>query len=376
MHRPPTPHDILITNGANHALELITSLFLDRGDTIVMEEFSYPVMSESIALPKGYRALAVPMDDEGIIPSGLSRVLRDAWESSMLPGGAPRPKLLYTIPTGHNPTGCTTTYERRREVYELCRRFDVWIMEDDPYHYLQWRENNATGNAGGKGVGDDVHREALGLTGLLAGAGRVAISYLGMDVDQRVIRVDTFSKFLAPGVRLGWVTARADVIAKLTSALQAHTVGPCSLSQAVVAATLTTWGDAGLDAHLRRIQVEYARRCSVLAAAAERELRGLAEWKVPHAGMFLWIRLLGVEDSTDVWSDLRDAKVVVCPGNAMRCSATSEDFVVSPPAAAKSRVGGGGCPFVRVSFSSAADIDLENGMARLGEVLRRRQAST
>lgn len=352
LHRPPGGHEVLITNGANHALELITSLFLDRGDAIIMEEFSYPVMSESIAQPKGYRALGVAMDAQGIIPAALKRVLEDAWAAEAA-GGPLRPKLLYTIPTGHNPTGCTTPWERRREIYALCRQYDVWILEDDPYYYLQWGPG---GHSGTVSSGN-----ALGLTGLLAGAGCVVPSYLSMDVDERVIRVDTFSKFLAPGVRLGWVTARGDVSSKLTSALQTHTVGPCSLSQAVVAATLQTWGSVGLDAHLRRIQVEYAARCAALLAAAKRELTGLAEWRAPDGGMFLWVKLLcGVEDSTEVWEALRDAKVVVCPGRAMHCA--GDDVGVK-------------CPYVRVSFSAASEAELAEGMARLGAVLRQHAAA-
>lgn len=181
-------------------------------------------------------------------------------------------------------------------------------------------------------------------------------SYLSLDRDQRVIRVDSMSKFMAPGMRLGWVTARADVIAKLTSALHAHTVGPCSLSQAVAGALLEAWGDAGLEAHLRRVQGEYARRCAITLAAADRELAGVAEWTAPNAGMFLWLRLNGVQDAGQVWEDVKQAKVVVCPGGVMRCDGR--------PSAC-----------LRISFSAASEEQLEEGMARLGRVLRARQAA-
>lgn len=129
LHRPPAAHDVLITNGGNHALELITSLFLDRGDALLLEEYAYPVLTESIAHPKGYRTLSVPMDDAGIVPSGLRAVLHAA-AAAAASGGPDRPKLLYTVPTGHNPTGCTTSDGRRREIYQICREYDVWILED------------------------------------------------------------------------------------------------------------------------------------------------------------------------------------------------------------------------------------------------------
>lgn len=371
LHRPPSPHDILITNGANHSLELITSLFLDRGDTILVEQYTYPVILESIALPKGLRPLAVPMDGSGIIPEGLQQVLEQAAVAAAN-GGPPPPKLLYTIPTGHNPTGCTITPERKREVYRLCRQYDVWILEDDPYFYLQW------GSAAAKllesdpdAVSEDVLRGVMpGLAGLAPASPLTtspvngtttstapAGSYLGLDIDGRVIRVDSFAKFLAPGLRLGWVTARTDVIDKLTSALQTHTVGPCSLSQTVVASALAAWGDAGLDRHLRQIQAEYARRCAVLCCAASRELSGLAEWQAPRAGMFLWVKLLGVEDALEVWDATHDAKVIVCPGRVMATAAAAGEKVISP--------------YVRIAYSSAELPALKEGMIRLGKVLRK-----
>lgn len=439
LHRPPSVHDILITNGANHSLELITSLFLQRGDALLVEEYTYPVILESIAMPKGYRTLGVPIDNFGIIPLGLERVLEEAAAAAATPGGPKMPKLLYTVPTGHNPTGCTITPERRKQVYALCRKFDVWILEDDPYFYLQWgsaaQSMLEAESIDPETVEEDALRSSMpGLKGLLrppvsttnttlstsspspspatssssilssSSSGPVSMSggtnvntsttssmsssYLALDVDCRVIRVDTFSKFLAPGVRLGWVTARSDLIEKLTSALQTHTVGPCSLSQTVVAATLAAWGDAGLDAHLRQIQAEYSRRCAVLCRAASRELGNgcLAEWDVPRAGMFLWVKINGVEDAVEVWDALHDAKIIVCPGRVMAAAAagvgggfrTEEDAphttgntTINNSAANKLK-----SPFVRVAFSSVDSAGLKEGMRRFGNVLRKHHRDT
>jgi kynurenine/2-aminoadipate aminotransferase len=357
LHDPPATHEIIITNGNNHAIELITSLFLDRGDSLIMEEYTYPVLIESIALPKGYRPLAVAMDEEGMVPTALRQVLENA-AALEAAGGPPRPKLLYTIPTGHNPTGVTTTLQRRHQIYSLCREFDIWILEDDPYFYLQWRQEDCP-----EGFSQP------GLYGLCSGAADPpAGSYLSMDVDQRVIRADTFSKFLAPGLRLGWVTARKDVVAKIVSALQTHTVGPCSLSQVVVEAALSAWGDDGLDAHLRGVQGEYAKRCFVLCKSAQTHLQGLASWTVPLAGMFVWMRIdesTGVEDVRDVWTELQSAGVIVCPGSVMK---TSPDLPLKKDGKIVS------CRYIRVSFSSASLNDLNEGMVRLGRVLSSRRS--
>jgi DNA-binding transcriptional MocR family regulator len=408
-------------------LELITSLFLQRGDALLVEEYTYPVILESIAMPKGYRTLGVPIDNFGIIPSKLEVVLEKAAKAAALPNGPKMPKLLYTVPTGHNPTGCSITPERRRQVYALCRKFDVWILEDDPYFYLQWGSaaqsmlESPDTAVDPEVVDEDALRAAMpGLKGLLRpplgtattgtsspsssssssssfsgrsmgsssdtnASNNMSSSYLALDVDCRVIRVDTFSKFLAPGVRLGWVTARSDLIEKLTSALQTHTVGPCSLSQTVVASTLAAWGEAGLDAHLRQIQAEYARRCAVLCRAASKELSGgLAEWHIPRAGMFLWVKINGVEDAVEVWDALHDAKVIVCPGRVMAAAAAGaggsfrkEHAAHSPDSSNGEAVLGNEVksPFVRVAFSSVDAAGLKEGMKRLGSVLRKHRES-
>ena len=366
LHRPPSPHEVLITNGANHSIEMITSLFLERGDAILVEEYTYPVILEAIAVPKGYRTLAVPIDNSGIIPDGLLRVMEEAVAAAAAGGPRP-PKLLYTVPTGHNPTGGSISPERKKAVYDICSRFDVWIVEDDPYFYLQWGAAAAALlEDDPEGLSEDALRAVVpGLAGICSSSNSsssssnssssaaVPMSYLNMDIDGRVIRVDSFAKFLAPGFRLGMVSARNDVIEKLTSVLQTHTVGPCTLSQAVVASMLEAWGDTGLDAHLRRIQSEYARRCAVLCRAAAKELTGYAEFQRPSAGMFLWIRVLGVQDASEIWDSLQAERVIVCPGRVMSAVPSVQS------------------PFVRVAFSSM-DVDaLKEGMARLGRVLRK-----
>jgi kynurenine/2-aminoadipate aminotransferase len=235
--------------------------------------------------------------------------------------------------------------ERRREIYALCRRYDIWIIEDDAYFYLQYNPACPT--------------DAPGLHGLSS----CCTSYLSMDADGRVIRLDTFAKFLAPGLRLGWVTARADVIAKLTSTIHSHTVGPCGISQALTSATLTAWGEDGLHAHLQRAQSEYAGRAAVALAAADTELKGIAEWGVPRAGMFLWVKLLGVGDSTEIWEALKAEKVVLLPGRFMHCRAGDATFQ---------------SPFVRISFSNCSEAEVAEGIRRVGRVvkewLRRQEA--
>jgi DNA-binding transcriptional MocR family regulator len=361
---PPLPHhaarEVVVCDGANHALELIFSLFLDRGDAFLCEEFTYPVVLDSIAAPKGLRALGVAADGAGLVPAALRAALAAA-AAAAAAGGLPRPKLLYTVPTGQNPTGATASEARRRAVYAICREFDCWIVEDDPYCWLRYGGALALAQAQAAAGGAAAALEAA-VPGLELAAGSAAPpSYLALDADGRVLRVDSFSKFLAPGLRLGWVTARADVAKKLTWALHASTVGPSGLAQGVAGALLAAWGAAGLDAHLRRCQAHYAAGAAAAGAAAARHLAGLTEWRLPEAGMFLWVRLTREADAGAALAELRAAGVAVVPGGAMR-------------AAGGGAAGGGagGCPFFRLSFSSASAAELEEGVARLGAVLHRR----
>jgi kynurenine/2-aminoadipate aminotransferase len=337
MHAPPEGpnHQQIITNGGNHTLEMVFSMLMDRGDSCLVEEYAYPVVIESIALPKGFDVYAVPIDSQGIIPEELETVLANLHAK----GDAVKfPKVLYTVPTGQNPTGCTISAARKRAVYRICRIYDIIIVEDDPYFYLQYP--NGT-------------EDLPGLHNLIE---KGHDSYLHLDHDGRVIRVDSFAKFLCPGMRLGWVSASPVLIDKLTMIIQMHTVGPSSFAQATLASLFEEWGDEGLDAHMKHVQGIYARKAEVLQNAAEIELQGLAEWAPSTAGMFLWMKLLGVEDAVDIWDNLLEESVVIVPGRIMHVLAQDDEF--------KS-------PYVRLSFASPSEENIKEGIARLARALKK-----
>ncbi|EIE19767.1 PLP-dependent transferase [Coccomyxa subellipsoidea C-169] len=330
MHSPPAGvHDLIMTNGNNQTIEMVMRLLMDKGDAILCEEYTYPHVAESFVQPQGYTAVPLSMDSFGIVPS----LLRQTMESFRA-AGKPLPRLLYTVPVGQNPTGVVTPFERRKEIYALCREYDIVLLEDDPYYYLQF----SPGGGQPKGLCD---------------LGR---SYLSMDVDGRVVRMDSFSKVLAPGMRLGWVTAAPKLIEKIIYHLQGVHIGANSFIQVVVAEMLDAWGEAGFEAHVRAMQTEYAQRAAVVQAAAERHLAGLAEWQPPAAGMFLWLRLLGIPDARSILDALKDSGVVLVPGRFCHCCGPEHHKA---------------CPYLRVSFASATLADLSEGMARLGAVLRR-----
>ncbi|EFN56794.1 hypothetical protein CHLNCDRAFT_144288 [Chlorella variabilis] len=362
LHAPPGPHRVLLTAGASQGLELVCSLFLDDGDCLLVEEFTYPqartrsagqqaasrhrgrrqpgCMLECNLAPRSCRVLPVPMDHDGMLPFQLEQAslsllsaAANVLEQAAAAGG-PQPKLLYTVPTGQNPTGACTPLERKRAIYDICSRHGLLILEDDAYQYLQFPAGPL---------------RPPGLAGLPARS-----SYLSLDTQGRVIRLDTCAKFLAPGLRLGWAVAAPAVVGKMTDLLNAQTLGPSGLSQGIAYRLLETWGGEGLERHLWRLQAGYAASAAALHAAARRHLEGLAEWREPRAGMFMWLRLLGVEDASDIQEELREARVVVVPGRACHPRASDPSFR---------------CPFVRVSFSHLPPEELEEGMRRLGAVL-------
>ena len=294
-------------------------------------------------------------DGGGIRPEALDAAIA-ARVASRADGRAP--KLLYTVPVGQNPTGTVAGLERRKAVYAVCRKWGVAIVEDDPYYYLQYSGNKEKGGEG---------EQQLGLKGLGA-------SYLSLDVDGRVIRLDSFSKVLFPGVRLGWATAPRAVIDKLVCHLHGVALGAPPLAQVLTSALLLRgWGDgggsgggeeekgekssfAGFERHVKTMQKEYCRRASVAHAAAERYLKGLAMWRRPSAGMFLWASL--ADDLAPVadaaLARARSAGVVVVPGAYAHCSGD------------RARP----CACFRLSFAGASDEALEEGIRRLGQALR------
>lgn len=333
QHAPPVQHVTCITPGSNATLEMLCSLLMSPGDAILCEQFTYSHMVESMMNLRRYTAIPIAMDGAGLLPAALEAALAAAHASAAQTGVSP-PRVLYTVPTGQNPTGSTVPLERKAQIYAICCKYDVVILEDDPYYYLQFPLPSG---------------EARGLSQLEG-------SYMRLDTEGRVVRLDSFAKFLAPGLRLGWATGAPRLIQKLVSCIHGSALGACSTTQVMVSEMLEAWGRPGLENHVLAMQHSYARRAGIVLKAAEQHLKGLATWVPPQGGMFLWLALgAGITDADEILDLLADARVVVVPGRI--CHALGP----RPPAA---------CPFVRISFAAAPEADLQTAMARLGGVLR------
>ncbi|ORY46995.1 PLP-dependent transferase [Rhizoclosmatium globosum] len=319
-HKPPTGDnfEICLGNGSQDVLTKAFDMLLSEGDTLLCESPAY-VGSLAYLRPLGCKFAEVPSDGEGLQPEALESVLAN-WKDI-----ATRPRVLYTVPIGGNPTGCSTTLDRKKKIYEIARKYDIIILEDDPYYYLQF------GNT------------------------RTA-SYFSMDVDQRVLRFDSFSKILSAGVRVGWVTGPKPLVDRIVLHSQASILHASGMSQMMVYKVLEHWGIEGFLAHTSQVSAFYENKGKAFMQSAEKHLKGLAEWVQPNAGMFVWIKLLnGVMDSSSlIKTKAVEKKVLMVPGF---------EFFPNPRTT----------PYVRASFSTATEEEIDIALARLAEIIKEEQ---
>lgn len=285
--------EVMLTCGNTDGLGKVISLLGERGDNMLVEDYTYP-NSIQTAAPYGIGIVPIGMDAEGIRAEG-ARGLRDIlehWDPSVQ---GRRPHLMYTVTVGQNPTGGTLSLPRRRAIYDLCERFDIIIIEDDPYWYLQYPDTSAA-------------TPPLPRSGKFPFLESLIPSFLTLDTAGRVIRLDTFSKTIAPGCRLGWITAQPAFITRLAYIAEASSSVPSGFSQALVATMLHTWGMSGWVQWLATLRDVYASRmtsmCTALSANAMITTTcddddgtvmvgstRMYDFDRPDGGMFVWVRV-------------------------------------------------------------------------------------
>ncbi|EMD37939.1 hypothetical protein CERSUDRAFT_152554 [Gelatoporia subvermispora B] len=264
-HAPPD-HVTTLTLGNFDGVTKCFRLLGESGDSLLADEFAFRAITNAAA-PQGVRWVPVSMDEGGMVPERLEAIL-DGWEERM----GRKPHVLYTVPCGQNPTGTTLNIERRRSIYAIAQRHDLIIIEDDPYYFLQYPPDRITPHP-------------------------LVPSFLSLDTDGRVIRLDSLSKVLAPGLRLGWLTSSSAFHAHLIALTDSSTQHPHGLGQAFLAELLSPsgWGLAGFDRWVDSLRGEYRRRRDFFMHEFERRVAVptgvLASACAPEAGMFVWIRV-------------------------------------------------------------------------------------
>lgn len=298
---------IFLTTGAQQALDVLTRLLLDPGGTVMLEKIVYTGIQQVVA-PHRPRVLPVGTDLEmGIEVEDVVAHLEKG----------ERPAYLYVIPDAHNPLGVSISQERRRQLADVAVAYGLPIIEDDPY-------------------------------GFLAYDGRCLPPLRALN-DSHVFYVGSFSKILAPALRLGWMIVPEALLPKLTVIKEAGDLESSALTQRAVAAYL----DAGhLPAHLARLQNEYRTRRDTMLAAMAREFPPGVSWTRPRAGMFIWVELPPQMDATALLEKaIERERVAFIPGHAFAQHGVCATH------------------YMRLNFSNCCLSDIEEGIGRLGRVL-------
>lgn len=288
-----TPERLTITSGGMQGLDLACKLLLDPGDLVAVESPTY-TNGSGTALSYQAELLEIPVDREGMQVATLRE------EAQRL---GRRPKVIYTIPTFQNPSGATMTLERRRELLELAREWGSVIIDDDPYGMLRFAGEPLP----------SLHELAAG--------------------DPLVFSVRTFSKIVAPGLRVGWVDTDPSLQPLLINAKQAMDTCTNLPMQRLVAAFLR---GGHLEAHLVEQRQQYRLRKEAMQAALTEHFGGLARWTDPEGGFFLWVTFEPAVDTEALFPVALEEGVAYIPGNAFSPEGRFPDalrlcFASTPP---------------------------------------------
>ncbi|HEX7620278.1 MAG TPA: PLP-dependent aminotransferase family protein [Anaerolineales bacterium] len=297
---PVEPDSLFITNGASMGLHLICTLFTKPGDTVFVEEPTY-FLALRIFADHELRLVPIRTDENGLVIEHLEEKLAEA-----------RPKFLYIIPTYQNPTGHTLPLDRRQRLVSLSSQYDFLVVADEVYHFLGYSGQTPRPFAAETGVG-------------------------------KVISVGSFSKILAPGLRLGWIQADEKIIHRfINCGLLDSGGGMNPFTSAIVCQVLET---GGLERNISKLVDIYRSRVAVMDAMLHKYLPD-GEYVLPKGGYFFWIRLPNRINSTDLQNRAEDFKVGFRPGTLFSCQ-------------------GGMQEYIRLSYVFYEPDDLEQGVLRL-----------
>ena len=314
-----TPDHVLITTGSQQALDLIGKLLINPGDRILTEE---PTYLGALQAWSAYQAdyLTVPIDEEGLDVDRLEAQLR---------GG---PKFLYILPNFQNPAGVTLSLDRRRRLVELANHYGAPIIEDDPYGQLRYEGEHLPPIVQ---IDAELHACAKG----------------DSEFTGDVLYLSTLSKTLAPGLRIAWVVAPESVLSRLVQMKQGADLHSSTFCQMVAYEVAK---DGFLDRHVKTIRDVYGRRLQAMLDAFDRHFPEGVQWTRPQGGLFLWVTLPSGFDSADLLKEaLGQERVAFVPGSSFFPR-------------------GGGERTCRLNFSYMGEDMIDEGIRRLGTVIKRK----
>lgn len=298
---------ILIMTGANQGIDLTAKALINKGDKIIVES---PSFIGSLNAFRTYECelVGVKVDSDGMNMEALEKALEEN-------DGV---KMIYTIPTFQNPTGTTMPTEKRKKLIELANKYDVLVLEDNPYGDLRFK-------------GEEVP------------------TLKSLDTQGRVIYAGSFSKILSPGMRLGYIIGSPEILGKIEILKQVNDVHTPVLTQMMCVEFMKKYN---IDEYIERNRELYGKKCAVMLASMQKYFpKGKVQWTVPDGGIFLWCECPGLDNIAPVVDKALEKKVAIVPGSnfAIDIKAPSNMF--------------------RLNYSSATPEKLEEGIKRLGEAL-------
>jgi 2-aminoadipate transaminase len=308
-----TADNIIPTSGSQQALDLLGRIFINPGDRILVESPTY-LGALQAWIAYGADFISVPVDKDGMQTDKLEHRLR---------AGV---KFIYVLPNFQNPTGLTLSYERRLHLIELADKYGVPIIEDDPYGQLRY---------------EGEHLPAVEV--LDSQTRSQTECYSG-----NVIYLSTFSKTLAPGIRLAWVIAPPEIIQKLNLAKQSADLHTSTFNQ-ITAYEVSKGGF--INEHVKLIRKVYRERRDTMFDALEEHMPQGISWTHPKGGLFLWVTLPADLDSKEIFKDAIKKKVAFVPGDSFFAE-------------------GGGKNTMRLNFSNAKPEMINEGIGRLSSVIK------
>ena len=297
----------IIVSGGNQGIELAAKVFCNEGDTVICENPTF-IGGLNAFRSCGYNTVGVPIEDDGMNVEALEETVK----------ATPNAKLLYIIPTFQNPAGITTSLEKRKAIYEVCKKYGLMILEDNPYGELRF-------------------------------AGTEIPTIKSFDTEGLVIYCSSFSKILSAGMRVGFVVAPEEVAAKMVVAKQSEDVHTNQFFQMLCYKFMT---ECDLDAHIAMIREVYGRKCRLMLDCLEKELPAAVKFTRPEGGLFIWVTLPDGVDATAFLKACMAEKLMIVPGATFNCDVTE------------------GSMSFRLNYSTPSDQQIVEGVARLGKVAR------
>jgi 2-aminoadipate transaminase len=301
---PVEPESLFVTSGVSGGLDLICTLFTQPGDTIFVEEPTY-FLALRIFADHGLRLVPIPTDEEGLVLDALEEKLAEI-----------HPRLLYLIPAFQNPSGHTLTLERRERLVALCQEHDFLVVADEVYHFLNYSLQPPKAFAAYSGV-------------------------------HNVISLGSFSKILAPGLRLGWMKAEASRIKRLVTCGLLDSGGGMNPFTSAIVRDILENGE--LEKHIFSLKATYSARLAAMNAALRRYLPD-ARYTIPQGGYFFWLRLSREANAEELLTKAKEFKIGFRPGVHFSSQ-------------------GGLRQYVRLSFSFYESHEIEEGVRRLRQTL-------